>query len=60
MFLCKVSCQGQVSFAFFKPKMTLPVLLFPKELLSDNIFITDDESLFVHYHGIMYSARDNN
>ena len=40
--------------------MTLPVLVFPKELLSDNIFVTDDASVFVHYHGIMCSARDNN
>ena len=40
--------------------MTLPVLFFPKELLPDNIFVADNVSLFVHYHGIMYSARDNN
>ena len=40
--------------------MTLPVLFFPKEFLSDNIFVADDVSLFVHYHGIMYSACDNN
>ena len=40
--------------------MALPVLFFPKEFLSDNIFVADDVSLFVHYHGIMYSARDNN
>ena len=40
--------------------MNLPVLFFPKEFLSDNIFVADDVSLFVHYHGIMYSARDNN
>ena len=40
-------------------KMTLPVLFFPKELLSDDIFVADDVSLFVHYHSIMYSAHDN-
>ena len=40
-------------------KMTLPVLFFPKEYLSDDIFVADDVSLFVHYHSIMYSAHAN-
>ena len=45
---------------FLNQKVTYPVLFFPKELLSDNIFVADDMSLFVCYYGIIYSAHDNN
>ena len=40
--------------------MTFSVLFFRMELFSDNIFVADDVPFFVHYHGIMYKAHDNN
>ena len=59
-FCTRFYVRGKVLSHVLYQKMSLPVLLFPKEFLFDNIFVADDVSLFVHYHGIMYSARDNN
>ena len=59
-FCTRFHVRDKVLSHFSNQKMSLPVLFFSKELLSDNIFVADDVSLFVPYHGIMYSARDNN
>ena len=59
-FCTRFHVRDKVFSHFLNQKMTLPVLFFPKELLPDNIFVADNVSLFVHYHGIMYSARVNN
>ena len=58
-FCTRFHVRNKVLSHFLNQKITLPVLPFAKELLSNNIFVADDVLLFVHCHGIMYSARDN-
>ena len=57
-FCTRFHIRGKVLSHFLNQKMTLPVQLFSKELLS--VFVIDDVSYFVYYNGIIYSACDNN
>ena len=58
-FCTRFHIKGKTLSHFLNQKMTLPVIFSPKELLSDNVFVTN-LSLFVHYHGLVHSTRNKN